>query len=73
MNQPTVVSRYKRYMQSFLLAFCLLQATSYASVSQDISEAREMPAWGNAASQLSLGRRYRLGNGVEQDFKEALA
>jgi TPR repeat protein len=63
----------KRFAGSFILAVCLLQTASYAYAEQDLTEIRKMAENGDAKAQLSLAAKYEKGEGVAQNYKQAVA
>lgn len=63
----------ERYARSFLLALCLLQSGSYVYASDDLNAIQQSAKQGDAGAQSNLGFRYATGQGVAQDYQQAMA
>ena len=68
----------RRNSRSRKLAFLLIAFAILAGVqpgpteAQDIEQLRKLAEQGNASAQHILGNRYRIGQGVPQDYDETL-
>ncbi|MFP3677266.1 TonB family protein [Pseudomonas sp. SIMBA_041] len=70
--QSKTAPLFKRFARSFFLALCLLQSASYVCASPDMIKMRQLAEKGDAEAQAKLGSAYYLGDGVPQNYSQAL-